>query len=191
MTFKPDLHTSSGFWGQAKAKKHHDVVLPSNHTVFTGLTFRSIMTDLYHLSQADGAGDWREKEAKDLSDLVQNRITYLQVNLTHILMQSLSKTVSKLNVYIIEHEGNLSYYILLVDFQKPGGIKYPSIACTGRCLPAMALLPPVTRPWVSCYPNTSFSSPKAKSCFSLPLQPDLFRAFCWSSYSHTTQEASS
>ncbi|KAF4083823.1 hypothetical protein AMELA_G00121760 [Ameiurus melas] len=39
---------------------------------------RSIMTDLYHLSQADGAGDWREKEAKDLSDLVQNRITYLQ-----------------------------------------------------------------------------------------------------------------
>ncbi|XP_031437164.1 alpha-(1,6)-fucosyltransferase isoform X1 [Clupea harengus] len=39
---------------------------------------RSIMSDLYYLSQADGAGDWREKEAKDLSDLVQNRITYLQ-----------------------------------------------------------------------------------------------------------------
>lgn len=37
------------------------------------------MTDLHYLSQADGAGDWREKEAKDLSDLVQNRITYLQV----------------------------------------------------------------------------------------------------------------
>ena len=37
------------------------------------------MTDLYYLSQADGAGEWREKEAKDLSELVQNRITYLQV----------------------------------------------------------------------------------------------------------------
>ncbi|KAJ8009298.1 hypothetical protein DPEC_G00087440 [Dallia pectoralis] len=39
---------------------------------------RSIMTDLYHLSQADGVGDWREKEAWYLSNLVQNRITYLQ-----------------------------------------------------------------------------------------------------------------
>lgn len=41
---------------------------------------RSIMTDLYYLSQADGVGEWRTKEAKDLSDLVQNRITYLQVS---------------------------------------------------------------------------------------------------------------
>lgn len=41
---------------------------------------RSIMTDLYYLSQADGVGEWRMKEAKDLSDLVQNRITYLQVS---------------------------------------------------------------------------------------------------------------
>ncbi|KAL0967593.1 hypothetical protein UPYG_G00254210 [Umbra pygmaea] len=39
---------------------------------------RSIMTDLYYLSQADGVGEWREKEARDLSNLVQNRITYLQ-----------------------------------------------------------------------------------------------------------------
>lgn len=76
--------------GTSKGKKHNDLVLPSSHTVCTGLTFRSIMTDLYHLSQADGSGDWREKEAKDLSDLVQNRITYLQVNLTHTFMQSLS-----------------------------------------------------------------------------------------------------
>ena len=37
------------------------------------------MTNLYYLSQADGVGEWRMKEAKDLSDLVQNRITYLQV----------------------------------------------------------------------------------------------------------------
>ncbi|XP_069773480.1 alpha-(1,6)-fucosyltransferase isoform X2 [Narcine bancroftii] len=39
---------------------------------------RSIMTDVYYLSQTDGAGDWREKEAKDLTELVQRRITYLQ-----------------------------------------------------------------------------------------------------------------
>lgn len=38
------------------------------------------MTNLYYLSQADGVGEWRMKEAKDLSDLVQNRITYLQVS---------------------------------------------------------------------------------------------------------------
>lgn len=37
------------------------------------------MTDLYYLSQTDGAGDWREKEAKDLTELVQRRIMYLQV----------------------------------------------------------------------------------------------------------------
>uniref|UniRef100_A0A8C2CBV7 Alpha-(1,6)-fucosyltransferase n=1 Tax=Cyprinus carpio TaxID=7962 RepID=A0A8C2CBV7_CYPCA len=39
---------------------------------------RTIMTDLQDLSQADGAGDWREKEARDLSSLVQNRISFLQ-----------------------------------------------------------------------------------------------------------------
>uniref|UniRef100_A0A8D0H842 Alpha-(1,6)-fucosyltransferase n=1 Tax=Sphenodon punctatus TaxID=8508 RepID=A0A8D0H842_SPHPU len=39
---------------------------------------RSIMTDLYYLSQTDGTGEWREKEAKDLTELVQRRITYLQ-----------------------------------------------------------------------------------------------------------------
>ncbi|XP_043553855.1 alpha-(1,6)-fucosyltransferase isoform X5 [Chiloscyllium plagiosum] len=36
------------------------------------------MTDVYYLSQTDGADKWREKEAKDLTDLVQRRITYLQ-----------------------------------------------------------------------------------------------------------------
>uniref|UniRef100_A0A673IYN5 Alpha-(1,6)-fucosyltransferase n=1 Tax=Sinocyclocheilus rhinocerous TaxID=307959 RepID=A0A673IYN5_9TELE len=54
-------------------QKHVDTLLQD-----LGHQQRSIMTDLYHLSQADGAGDWREKEAKELSDLVQNRITYLQ-----------------------------------------------------------------------------------------------------------------
>lgn len=47
--------------------------------LFSVVVYRSIMTDLYYLSQTDGAGDWREKEAKDLTDLVQRRITYLQV----------------------------------------------------------------------------------------------------------------
>uniref|UniRef100_A0A8C1IB34 Alpha-(1,6)-fucosyltransferase n=1 Tax=Cyprinus carpio TaxID=7962 RepID=A0A8C1IB34_CYPCA len=54
-------------------QKHVDTLLQD-----LGHQQRSIMSDLYHLSQADGAGDWREKEAKELSDLVQNRITYLQ-----------------------------------------------------------------------------------------------------------------
>ncbi|XP_073720878.1 alpha-(1,6)-fucosyltransferase-like [Misgurnus anguillicaudatus] len=54
-------------------QKHVDTLLQD-----LGHQQRSVMTDLYHLSQADGAGDWREKEAKELSDLVQNRITYLQ-----------------------------------------------------------------------------------------------------------------
>ncbi|XP_051510281.1 alpha-(1,6)-fucosyltransferase-like isoform X1 [Myxocyprinus asiaticus] len=39
---------------------------------------RTIMTDLYQLSQVDGADEWREKEARDLSSLLQNRISYLQ-----------------------------------------------------------------------------------------------------------------
>ncbi|XP_067099820.1 alpha-(1,6)-fucosyltransferase [Osmerus mordax] len=54
-------------------QKHTDTLLQD-----LGHQQRSIMTDLHYLSQADGAGDWREKEAKDLSDLVQNRISYLQ-----------------------------------------------------------------------------------------------------------------
>ena len=45
------------------------------------------MTDLYYLSQVDGVGEWREKEAKDLSALVQNRITYLQVMLNLLFSQ--------------------------------------------------------------------------------------------------------
>ncbi|XP_018429132.1 PREDICTED: alpha-(1,6)-fucosyltransferase-like, partial [Nanorana parkeri] len=43
-----------------------------------GIQQRSVMTDLYYLSQTDGAGDWREREAKDLTELVQRRIAYIQ-----------------------------------------------------------------------------------------------------------------
>ncbi|CAM9841230.1 alpha-(1,6)-fucosyltransferase [Lampetra fluviatilis] len=39
---------------------------------------RSIMTDLLKLSEADGAAEWRAREAKDLSDLVQQRFHFLQ-----------------------------------------------------------------------------------------------------------------
>ncbi|XP_051500318.1 alpha-(1,6)-fucosyltransferase-like [Myxocyprinus asiaticus] len=54
-------------------QKHTDMLLQD-----LGHQQRTIMTDLYQLSQADGAGDWRKKEARDLSSLVQNRISYLQ-----------------------------------------------------------------------------------------------------------------
>ncbi|ROL43023.1 Alpha-(1,6)-fucosyltransferase [Anabarilius grahami] len=54
-------------------QKHTDALLQD-----LGHQQRTIMTDLHQLSQADGAGDWREKEARDLSSLVQNRISYLQ-----------------------------------------------------------------------------------------------------------------
>ncbi|KAA0708229.1 Alpha-(1,6)-fucosyltransferase [Triplophysa tibetana] len=57
----------------AGRQTHGDVLLQD-----LGHQQRSIMMDLYELSQADGAGDWREKEAKHLSSLVQNRISYLQ-----------------------------------------------------------------------------------------------------------------
>ncbi|XP_069064997.1 alpha-(1,6)-fucosyltransferase [Pleurodeles waltl] len=54
-------------------QRHIDEIL-----VDMGHQQRSVMTDLYYLSQADGAGEWREKEAKDLTELVQRRITYVQ-----------------------------------------------------------------------------------------------------------------
>lgn len=54
-------------------QRHMDEIL-----VDMGHQQRSVMTDLFYLSQADGAGEWREKEAKDLTDLVQRRISYLQ-----------------------------------------------------------------------------------------------------------------
>ncbi|XP_051951263.1 alpha-(1,6)-fucosyltransferase-like [Xyrauchen texanus] len=54
-------------------QKHSDTLLQD-----LGHQQRTIMKDLYQLSQADGAGDWREKEARDVSSLVQNRISYLQ-----------------------------------------------------------------------------------------------------------------
>ncbi|XP_071509730.1 alpha-(1,6)-fucosyltransferase-like [Diadema antillarum] len=39
---------------------------------------RSIITDIYNLSRVDGYAEWRRKEAKELSDLVQKRLRYLQ-----------------------------------------------------------------------------------------------------------------
>ncbi|XP_073672812.1 alpha-(1,6)-fucosyltransferase-like [Garra rufa] len=54
-------------------QKHSEALLQD-----LGHQQRTIMTDLHDLSQADGAGDWREKEARDLSNLVQNRISFLQ-----------------------------------------------------------------------------------------------------------------
>ncbi|KAI1897818.1 hypothetical protein AGOR_G00087180 [Albula goreensis] len=62
--------------GQMEAgdlQRHTDTLLQD-----LGHQQRSIMADLFYLSQADGAGDWREKEAKYLTELVQNRLNYLQ-----------------------------------------------------------------------------------------------------------------
>jgi glycoprotein 6-alpha-L-fucosyltransferase len=42
------------------------------------LCVRSLITDLGTLSEVDGYAAWREKEANDLSDLVQRRLDYLQ-----------------------------------------------------------------------------------------------------------------
>ncbi|XP_041468749.1 alpha-(1,6)-fucosyltransferase-like isoform X1 [Lytechinus variegatus] len=39
---------------------------------------RSIMTDIYNLSRVDGYSSWRQKEAKELTNLVQQRLRYLQ-----------------------------------------------------------------------------------------------------------------
>ncbi|XP_066584476.1 alpha-(1,6)-fucosyltransferase isoform X2 [Prorops nasuta] len=39
---------------------------------------KSLITDLDRLQKADGFNKWREKEVKDLSDLVQRRFRYLQ-----------------------------------------------------------------------------------------------------------------
>ncbi|KAK2580528.1 hypothetical protein KPH14_006259 [Odynerus spinipes] len=39
---------------------------------------KSLIVDLDRLTKADGYNDWRQKEAKELSDLVQSRFRYLQ-----------------------------------------------------------------------------------------------------------------
>ncbi|XP_041468752.1 alpha-(1,6)-fucosyltransferase-like isoform X2 [Lytechinus variegatus] len=39
---------------------------------------RSIMTDIYNLSRVDGYSSWRQKEAKELTKLVQQRLRYVQ-----------------------------------------------------------------------------------------------------------------
>lgn len=54
-------------------KSHIDRILEegADHT-------RVAQYDMYRLSQLDGMGAWREKEAADLSDLVQNRLYGLQ-----------------------------------------------------------------------------------------------------------------
>ena len=39
------------------------------------------MNDLHNMSISNGAGDWRQKEAQELSDIVQARIQYLQVGI--------------------------------------------------------------------------------------------------------------
>lgn len=40
--------------------------------------FRSLLHDIEQLAEVDGYATWREKEANDLSNLVQERFRYLQ-----------------------------------------------------------------------------------------------------------------
>ena len=49
------------------------------------MCFRVILTDLWNMSQSNGHGDWRRKEAASLSELVQNRIKFLQVSVPHVV----------------------------------------------------------------------------------------------------------
>ena len=41
--------------------------------------FRILRTDLWNLSQSNGHDEWRRREAQELSDIVQQRLHYLQV----------------------------------------------------------------------------------------------------------------
>ncbi|KAK2104353.1 hypothetical protein P7K49_018209 [Saguinus oedipus] len=61
------------------------------------------MTDLYYLSQTDGAGDWREKEAKDLTELVQRRITYLQEKVENQVFKDIVKNQTDLGLLSWSH----------------------------------------------------------------------------------------
>lgn len=40
--------------------------------------FRSLLFDIEQLAEVDGYASWREKEANDLSSLVQERFKFLQ-----------------------------------------------------------------------------------------------------------------
>lgn len=67
---------------EVKKLTHLDHTMLAKHTKTLlqdlGHQQRSIMTDLLYLGRADGAAEWREQEAKALTELVQNRISYLQ-----------------------------------------------------------------------------------------------------------------
>lgn len=51
----------------------------SNSFFFFCLFFRAIISDMNILKNLDGLNEWRKKEAEELSNIVQKRIRYLQV----------------------------------------------------------------------------------------------------------------
>ena len=66
-----------------KVKKNSDPLASQQHEKDIDEAIRmvwehkkSLINDLDKLSKADGHPEWREKEAKDLSDLVQRRFRY-------------------------------------------------------------------------------------------------------------------
>ena len=74
----------------------------------------TILNDLHHLSEVDGFKSWREKEAKDLSDLVQKRLHALQNPKD---CSSARKLICKLNKgNILLEKLNFSYICFLIIF---------------------------------------------------------------------------
>ena len=60
-------------------KNNNELIQHLNKTLIeTQHRHGTILNDLHHLSEVDGFKSWREKEAKDLSDLVQKRLHALQ-----------------------------------------------------------------------------------------------------------------
>lgn len=56
-----------------------DIMDSLNYVIKLGLEHkRSLLLDIEHLSEVDGYGKWREKESESLSNLVQERFSFLQ-----------------------------------------------------------------------------------------------------------------
>lgn len=56
-----------------------DIMDSLNYVINLGLEHkRSLLLDIEHLSEVDGYGKWREKESESLSNLVQERFSFLQ-----------------------------------------------------------------------------------------------------------------
>lgn len=69
--------------------------------MFFLLIFRALLNDLIALENADGYNPWREKEAKELSDLVQRRLKFLQNPKNCNEAKKLVCNVNKVSIFLI------------------------------------------------------------------------------------------